>query len=80
MSKCQKNKYFIGSCPGVKVENKGFQQDLALLMAARNAQDSRIQADPQAKAEAKPQVVQVPKDSGSKESRSADIDLILGIP
>jgi hypothetical protein len=49
MSKCQKNKYFIGSCAGTgssgpKSENKGFQQDLSKLMAARDAQDSRLQS------------------------------------
>jgi hypothetical protein len=44
MSKCQKNKYFIGSQCGPKTENKAFQQDFAKLMAARDAQDSQLQA------------------------------------
>ena len=45
MSKCQKNKYFIGSSCGTqgpRSENKGFQQDLSKLMAARDAQDSQM--------------------------------------
>jgi len=51
MSKCQKNKYFI-SCTtqGPRSENKAFQQDLSKLMAARDAQDSQIQAKPTVKA------------------------------
>jgi hypothetical protein len=66
MSKCQKNKYFIGSCTGSKTENKEFQQDLSKLMAARDAQDSRIQAKPTVKA-----IVPF------KSPTTADIDTVL---
>jgi hypothetical protein len=85
MSKCQKNKYFIGSCTGSKTENKAFQQDFAKLMAARDAQDSQIQSvvtDTKAIVPFKD-----PKESkgskGSKDSKEskgftpADIDIVL---
>ena len=49
MSKCQKNKYFIGTCPGPRSENKEFNQSLSKLMAARDAQDSQIKAKPEIK-------------------------------
>ena len=82
MSKCQKNKYFIGSSCGMqgtanKTENKAFQQDFAKLMAARDAQDSQIQAKPEAVKEA------IVEFKGSKDSKSskgftpADIDTVL---
>jgi hypothetical protein len=75
MSKCQKNKYFIGSCTGSKTENKAFQQDLSKLMAARNAQDSQLQAtEKTAIVEFKGDKEKVAVD---KSSRAADIDLIL---
>ena len=78
MSKCQKNKYFIGSCgtQGPKAENKEFNQSFAKLMAARDAQDSQIQGV------VKPEVVtqaivefKVPKGKGA--DKKSDIDLIL---
>lgn len=75
MSKCQKNKYFIGTCTGSKTENKAFQQDLSKLMAARNAQDSQLQASE------KTAIVEFKGDKGKvvadKDSRTADINLIL---
>ena len=78
MSKCQKNKYFIGSCTGSKTENKAFQQDFAKLMAARDAQDSQIQSV--VTDTAKEAIVPF---KGSKDSKSskgftaADIDTVL---
>ena len=82
MSKCQKNKYFIGSSCGMqgsanKTENKAFQQDFAKLMAARDAQDSQIQAKPETAKEAIV-LFKGSKDSkGSKGFTAADIDTVL---
>ena len=77
MSKCQKNKYFIGSCGSTnKTENKAFQQDFAKLMAARDAQDSQIQSvvtDTKA-------IVPFKEPKPFKESKGftpADIDIVL---
>lgn len=72
MSKCQKNKYF-GSCAGSKTENKAFQQEFAKLMAARDAQDSQIQAP------VKPEAVKeaIVPFKGSKVTRTSDIDTVL---
>jgi len=79
MSKCQRNKYFIGTCAGTgssgpKAENKGFQQDLSKLMAARDAQDSRIQSvNP-----VEPKGTAIVEFKGiSKVQKISDIDLIL---
>lgn len=71
MSKCQRNKYFIGSSCGTKgprSENKEFNQSFAKLMAARDAQDSQLQNP-------KPELTKaiVP----FKGFKPADIDLIL---
>jgi len=74
MSKCQKNKYFIGSSTGSKTENKAFQQDLSKLMAARNAQDSQLQA-PALKSEAPKEQAIIPF-KGLKVV-AADIDTVL---
>ena len=69
MSKCQKNKYFIGTCSGPKTENKAFQQDFSKLMAARDALDSQLQSKPvQEKAIVVREVEKIKK---------SDIDLIL---
>ena len=74
MSKCQRNKYFIGTCgsQGPKAENKGFQQDLSKLMAARDAQDSRLQS---VKPD-EPKGTAIVEFKGSNDKKS-DIDLIL---
>ena len=74
MSKCQRNKYFIGTCgsQGPKAENKGFQQDLSKLMAARDAQDSRLQG---VKPD-EPKGTAIVEFKGSNDKKS-DIDLIL---
>ena len=73
MSKCQKNKYF-GPCgsQGPRTENKAFQQDFAKLMAARDAQDSQIQAKPEAAKEAI-----VPFKGPVTKDFAADIDIVL---
>ena len=60
-----------GSTP--KTENKAFQQDFAKLMAARDAQDSQIQAKPEAAKEA---IVPF-KGPVTKGSRASDIDTVL---
>jgi hypothetical protein len=70
MSKCQRNKYFIGSSCGTqgpRSENKEFNQSFAKLMAARDAQDSQLQNP-------KPEVKAIVPFKGFK---PADIDLIL---
>ena len=67
MSKCQRNKYFIGSSCGSKAENKDFNQSLSKLMAARDAQDSQLQDKP----------VQVTAIVVKESSKKSDIDLIL---
>jgi hypothetical protein len=74
MSKCQRNKYFIGTCgsQGPKAENKGLQQDLSKLMAARDAQDSRLQS---VKPD-EPKGTAIVEFKGSNDKKS-DIDLIL---
>ena len=76
MSKCQKNKYFIGSSCGTQAprsENKGFQQDLSKLMAARDAQDSQlVSVTTVSKGKEKEKAI-VP----FKGFRAADIDTVL---
>ena len=74
MSKCQKNKYFIGSSCGTQAprsENKGFQQDLSKLMAARDAQDSQIVSVTTVSKEKAKAIVPF------KGFRAADIDTVL---
>lgn len=80
MSKCQKNKYFIGSSCGAgsagpKTENKDFQQSFAKLMAARDAQDSQIQAVTKPEATTKEKAI-VPFQA-PKGFRPSDIDIVL---
>jgi len=80
MSKCQKNKYFIGSSCGTqgpRSENKAFQQDFAKLMAARDAQDSQIQAPALKSEAAKEAIVPFKGSKQSKGSTTADIDTVL---
>jgi len=73
MSKCQKNKYFIASSCGTQGSanktDKTFQQDLSKLMATRDAQDSKFQVPLE--------TAIVVKANQPKESKPADIDLIL---
>ena len=73
MSKCQRNKYFIGTCgsQGPKAENKGFQQDLSKLMAARDAQDSQLVSVTTVSKEKAKAIVPF------KGFRAADIDTVL---
>jgi len=75
MSKCQKNKYFIGSQCGPKAENKDFNQSFAKLMAARDAQDSQIVAVKPVAAKEKAKAI-VPFQA-PKGGISADIDTVL---
>ena len=75
MSKCQKNKYFIGSCgsssSAPRSENKDFNNSLSKLIAARDAQDSRLQAKPTEPVTEALAIVKPVKNTKS------DIDLIL---
>ena len=57
-----------------KTENKAFQQDFAKLMAARDAQDSQIQAKPEAVKEA---IVEFKEPKAKGPGKKSDIDLIL---
>ena len=75
MSKCQKNKYFIGTCSGPKTENKAFQQDFSKLMAARDALDSQLQAKPVSSTTVT--TLAVTKVKEVKEFAMADIDIVL---
>ena len=75
MSKCQKNKYFIGTCSGPKTENKAFQQDFSKLMAARDALDSQLQAKHVSSTTVTTLVVTKVKEV--KEFAMADIDIVL---
>jgi hypothetical protein len=68
MSKCQKNKYYIGTSSSPRL-NKDFNNSLSKLMAARDAQDSRLQAKPESVSQAL--IVKPVKNTKS------DIDLIL---
>ena len=80
MSKCQKNKYFIGSSCGTqgpRSENKALQQDFAKLMAARDAQDSQIQAKPEVTKEAIVPFKDPKSFKSSKGFTPADIDTVL---
>ena len=89
MSKCQKNKYFIGSSCGAgssgpKTENKEFQQSFANLMAARDAQD-RTMAEPIVKAmpatnenSQKPQTAIIAAKAPPSQDKKSCIDIILG--
>ena len=72
MSKCQKNKYFIGTCSGPKTENKAFQQDFSKLMAARDALDSQLQTKPVSSTTVTTLAV-----TKVKEFAMADIDIVL---
>ena len=72
MSKCQKNKYFIGTCSGPKTENKAFQQDFSKLMAARDALDSQLQTKPVSSITVTTLAV-----TKVKEFAMADIDIVL---
>jgi hypothetical protein len=78
MSKCQKNKYFIGSSCGTQGSaqktDKAFQQDFAKLMAARDAQDSQIQETPQVTKAIVPFKGTV---APAKGDRASDIDTVL---
>ena len=75
MSKCQKNKYFIGTCSGPKTENKAFQQDFSKLMAARDALDSQLQTKPVSSTTVT--TLAVTKVKEVKEFAMADIDIVL---
>lgn len=70
MSKCQKNKYFIGSSSSSR-SNKDFNNSFSKLMAARDAQDSRIQAPVSTSTSTSTLVVR------NAESNKSDIDIIL---
>jgi len=76
MSKCQKNKYFIGTCSGPKTENKAFQQDFSKLMAARDALDSQLQAKP-VSTTTTTTLTTVAKVKQIKEFSTADVDIVL---
>ena len=77
MSKCQKNKYFIGSSCGTqgpRSENKAFQQDLSKLMAARDAQDSQLVSVATATKEKEKAIIPF---KGFKGFNPADVDTVL---
>jgi len=73
MSKCQKNKHFIGTCPGPRTVNKEFNQSFANLMSARDMLDSQLKPQLQPK----PQLQQEQPQPQPQITKKSDIDLIL---
>jgi len=76
MSKCQKNKHFIGTCPGPRTVNKEFNQSFANLMSARDMLDSQLKPELQPQLQMKPQL-QLQMKPQPQITKKSDIDLIL---
>jgi hypothetical protein len=80
MSKCQRNKYFLGTPPSEKKCNPEFQSSMSKLLSDREKQDLQFSLPlPQQQPQSQQIVVKQPQKQTQKHqiSRSSDITTIL---
>ena len=83
MSKCQRNKYFLGTPPSEKKCNPEFQSSMAKLLSDREKQDLQFslplpqQQPPSHQQQSQQIVVKQPQTQKHQTSRFSDITTIL---
>ena len=80
MSKCQRNKYFLGTPPSEKKCNPEFQSSMSKLLSDREKQDLQFNlslSSPSSQQQPQSQQIVVKQTQKHQTSRSSDITTIL---